>query len=145
MAMSCLALPVVGRPTRRARRSSASVDSGISEKSTLLSGVSLPLFPARFARADDANRFRAILQPPQCIYDQKHAAARRKSQTLPSLLRRGMFKIFPIERLGIAENRRRFLEWNTMLFVVLQGLASIPGEHIYVYTLITFDGLFPTS
>jgi len=130
MAMSCLALPVVGRPTRRARRSSASVDSGMSEKSILLSGVSLPFFAARFARADDANRFRAILQPPQCIYDYKNAAARRKAQALPSLLRRDMFKIFPIERLRIAENRCRFLEGNTVLFVVLQGLASVPGEHI---------------
>lgn len=50
-----------------------------------------------------------------------------------------MFKIFPIQRLGIAKNRRRFLEWNTMLFVVLQGLASVPREHINVYTLIALN------
>jgi len=33
MAMSCLACGDLGRPTRRARLSSASVDSGMSEKS----------------------------------------------------------------------------------------------------------------
>ena len=59
--MSCLALPVFGRPTRRARRNSASVDSGMSEKSMWLLGVCLALFATCFARADNANRFRAIL------------------------------------------------------------------------------------
>jgi hypothetical protein len=46
-----------GRPTRRARRSSSPVDSGISEKSILLSGIGFALFAARLARADDANGF----------------------------------------------------------------------------------------
>jgi hypothetical protein len=30
-----------------------------------------------------------------------------------------------------------------MLLIVLQGLAGIPGEHIYVYTLINVDS--PTA
>src|SRR5712671_3973961 len=50
---------------------------------------------------------------------------------------RDVFKILPIKRFGICENRCRFLEWNTVFIVVLQGLAGVPGEHIYVYTLIT--------
>src|SRR5712692_7312053 len=57
MAMSCLAFPEAGRPTLRARRSSASVDSGMSEKSSLLSGIGLAFFAGRLARADDANDF----------------------------------------------------------------------------------------
>jgi hypothetical protein len=65
--LSYFVLPVFGRPTRRALRNSESVDSGMSEKSMLLSGVCLPLFAARFARANDANRFRAIFQSPQCM------------------------------------------------------------------------------
>ena len=50
MAMSYLALPEAGRPTLRARRSSALVDSGMSEKSSLLSGIGLALFACRLAR-----------------------------------------------------------------------------------------------
>src|SRR5258707_10675630 len=134
--MSCLALPVFGRPTRRARRNSASVESGISEKSMRLLSVCLAFFTARFARADGANRFRAILSPPQCIYDQENPAARGKSQALPASFRCDVFEILPIESLRIAENGGCFFKWNSMLLIVLQGLADIPGEHIYVYTLI---------
>ncbi len=61
MAMSCLAFPEAGRPTLRARRSSASVDSGMSEKSSLLSGIGLAFFAGRLARADDANDFLGIV------------------------------------------------------------------------------------
>ena len=57
IAMSCLAWGDLGRPTRRARLSSASVDSGMSEKSIPASGIGLALFAARRARADDADRF----------------------------------------------------------------------------------------
>src|SRR6266849_3124208 len=57
MAMSCFAFPEAGRPTLRARRSSAAVDSGMSERSSLLSGIGLALFAGRLARADDANDF----------------------------------------------------------------------------------------
>jgi len=60
MAMSCFALPEAGRPTLRARRSSAVVDLGMSEKSSLLSGIGLAFFAGRLARADDADDFLAI-------------------------------------------------------------------------------------
>jgi len=39
MAINCFAMPLTGLPTRRARRSSSSVDSGISEKSICESGI----------------------------------------------------------------------------------------------------------
>src|SRR5262249_28559959 len=84
MAMSCLALPVFGRPTRRARFSSALVDSGMSEKSMRLSGICFPLLAARLASADDANRFRAILLPPQRVYDQGECDLRQRSQVASS-------------------------------------------------------------
>src|SRR5229473_8619219 len=61
MAMSCFAFPEAGRPTLRARRSSAAVDSGMSERSSLLSGIGLALFAGRLARADDANDFLGIV------------------------------------------------------------------------------------
>ncbi len=77
MAMSCLALPVRGRPTRRARRSSSPVDSGMSEKSILLSGIGFALFAARLARADDANGFFVIFQSPRCIDDEKDSSRGR--------------------------------------------------------------------
>jgi hypothetical protein len=63
----------------------------MSEKSIRLSGVCLALFAARFARADDANRFGAILQPPQYVYDQQNPADCRKSKPLPATLRREVF------------------------------------------------------
>ena len=67
IAISCLAFPVAGRPTLRARRSSASVDSGMSERLSVLSGIGLALFAGRLARADDANDFLGIFQPPGSV------------------------------------------------------------------------------
>ena len=69
MAISCFAFPVFGLPTRLAPRSSASVDSGISEKSIRLSGIGFAFFPARLPRTDDANCFRAIFQSPQRVHE----------------------------------------------------------------------------
>jgi hypothetical protein len=46
MAINCFAMPLAGLPTRRARRSSSSVDSGMSEKSICESGIGLALPPA---------------------------------------------------------------------------------------------------
>jgi hypothetical protein len=60
-------LPVFGRPTLRARRSSSSVDCGISEKSIWLSGIGLAFFPARVPRADDPDCLFVIFQPPYCV------------------------------------------------------------------------------
>src|SRR5229473_3418165 len=81
MAMSCLAFPEAGRPTLRARRSSASVDSGMSERSSLLSGIGLALFASRLARADDANDFLGIFYPPGRVNDDQDPAGDRSSQT----------------------------------------------------------------
>jgi hypothetical protein len=50
-----------------------------------------------------------------------------------------VFEILLIESLGIAENGGSFFKWDSMLLIVLQGLAGVPGEHIYVYTLINVD------
>src|SRR5216684_9087327 len=57
MAMSCFAFPEAGRPTLRPRRSSASVDSGMSERSSLLSGIGFALLAGCLARTDDADDF----------------------------------------------------------------------------------------
>jgi hypothetical protein len=51
---------VLGLPTRRARLSSASVDSGMSEKSIRLSGIGFSLFLARLPGADGTDRLDAI-------------------------------------------------------------------------------------
>jgi hypothetical protein len=63
MAMSCFAWLARGLPTRRARLSSASVDSGMSEKSIRVSGICFSLFLARLARADDTDCLDAISSP----------------------------------------------------------------------------------
>jgi hypothetical protein len=39
MAINCFAMPLTGLPTRRARRSSSAVDSGMSEKSICELGI----------------------------------------------------------------------------------------------------------
>src|SRR5271169_3495101 len=82
MAMSCLAFPEAGRPTLRAWRSSALVDSGMSEKSSLLSGIGLTLFAGRLAGADDVNAFLAIFHPPRRVTDDQNPANGRSSKTL---------------------------------------------------------------
>ena len=82
MAMSCLAFPETGRPTLRARRSSVLLDSGMSEKSSLLSGIGLTLFAGRLAGADDANDFLAIFHPPSRVTDNQNPASDRNSQRL---------------------------------------------------------------
>ncbi len=67
MAMSCLACPVLGRPTRRAPLSSLSVDRGMSEKSIRLSEIRLAFFAACLARADDADCFFGMTKFPDRI------------------------------------------------------------------------------
>ncbi len=86
MAMSCLAFPEAGRPTLRARRSSASVDSGMSERSSLLSGIGLAFFAGRLARADDANDFLSIVhlgrrvacKNAAFVVNSRHLASKRR-------------------------------------------------------------------
>src|SRR5207302_2553103 len=82
MAMSCFAFPETGRPTLRARRNSVSVDSGMSERSSLLSGIGLALFAGLVARADDANNVFVIFQRPSCVNDDQHPPRVRGFQTL---------------------------------------------------------------
>lgn len=47
-----------------------------------------------------------------------------------------MLQVLPIQALRVTENRRCLFKRDTVFFVVLQGLSEVPGEHIYVYTLI---------
>src|ERR1700692_467624 len=110
IAMSCLAFPVLGRPTRRARLSSLSVDSGRSEKSIRSSCVGFTFLRARTARGDDTKRFFAILQSPVGINQNDDAALSGDSQSLEPVLPVGVFQIFPLEGIGIGKNRGRFLE-----------------------------------
>src|SRR3981189_3726992 len=72
IAINCLALPVTGRPTRRARRNCSSVASGISERFNALSGICLALFAGCLARADDAYRFFFILEPPDRVNQREY-------------------------------------------------------------------------
>lgn len=110
MAMSCFAWPVRGLPTRRARFNSASVDSGMSEKSMQLSDICLPLLAAHLPGADDAYSFCVISQPPQGINNQENATPQGPSESLPAALRLPMLPIFPVQAIGVAENSRGILE-----------------------------------
>ncbi len=47
-----------------------------------------------------------------------------------------MLEVFPIQCLGIAENRGRLLEGNVVLGEIAGGFRRIPREHLCVYTLI---------
>lgn len=136
MAISCLACGDFGRPTRRARLSSSSVDSGISEKSSWLSGIGLAFFATCPARADDADRFFAIFHRPDRVDLKKHASCDGPIEPLRSGLYGGMLCILPTERLGIGEYRSRFFERDTVLSNIPDRLGGVPREHIYVYTLI---------
>lgn len=65
--ISCLALPVAGRPTRRACLSSSSVDSGISEKSISLFLIRFSFFANRDMCPDDADRFFTYLKQSEFL------------------------------------------------------------------------------
>src|SRR2546425_2115876 len=136
MAMSCLAWPVLGRPTRRARLSCSSVNSGISEKSIWLSGIGFPLFAARLPRADDANAFLAMFQPPERVDHRKHPPSGGDPEPLRATLGQRMFNVFPIQTFRIAEHRSCFFKSDAMLFVIADRLLRLPREHFIVYTLI---------
>src|SRR2546426_2444686 len=136
MAMSCFAFPEAGRPTLRARRSSASVDSGMSERSSLLSGIGLAFLAGRLARADDANDFLGMVHLSGRVNDDENPASDRRSQTLGANFSVGVLGIVPVQRLGVTENGGSFLERHAVLLQVAQGLPGVPREHIIVYTLI---------
>src|SRR6516162_2872085 len=115
IAISRLALPLFGRPTRRARLSSWSVDSGISEKSIRLSGICFALFSAPLARTDDANCFRATFQPPQRVNNQKNSALTGHPKPFPATLGVRVFKVFPIESIWVG---RCLFKRDAMLLMV---------------------------
>jgi len=134
MAMSCLALPEAGRPTLRARRNSAVVDSGMSERSSLLSGIGLAFFAGRLAGADDADDFLGIAYLPWRVNDDENPANDRSSKALGANFRVGMLGIVPVERLGVAENGGSFLERHAVLLQVAQGLPGVPRETlVYIH------------
>jgi hypothetical protein len=137
--MSCLALPVFGRPTRRARRNSASVDSGMSEynlcgywayawrplrlalHALMMQIVSVSFFNLR--NAYTIKRTRPPRENPRRFHRCSAATCSRSSQSRAS------------------ESPKTVAASSTGLHAsqVLQGLARVPGEHIYAYTLINID------
>jgi len=129
IAINCLAFPVLGRPTRRARFNSSFVDSGRSEKSICLFCIGFPFFRARAARSDDAKRFFAILQSPVRINQNDNAALCGHSESLEPVLVVGVLQVFPLEAFRIGKNCGRFLERNVMLFQVPGCFSSVPNEH----------------
>ena len=74
MAISCLAMPLAGRPTRRMRCNSASVASGMSEKSICESGIGLTFFSTRLPCADDPDGFFFTVSPSYRIHHEKDSA-----------------------------------------------------------------------
>ncbi len=86
MAISCFAIPLDGLPTRRARRSSSAVDSGISEKSICESGIGFAFPPARRPRADDPECFFFMSHPPYGIHHEQESITYRLTKSLESTL-----------------------------------------------------------
>ena len=134
MAISCFAFPDFGRPTRRARFDSSSVDCGRSEKSMRLSRIGFALFRARPARGNDSEYFFAIFCSPIGINQNEYPVPGGNAQTLEPILVVRVFQVLPLEGIGIGEDSSRFLERNAMLRQIPGGFPRIPGEHIYVYT-----------
>src|ERR1700686_3467284 len=139
MAISRFAFPDFGRPTRRARLSSSPVDSGISEKSIRSLCIGFALFRACAARGDDTKFFSAILHSPLGIDQDEYPAQTGNTQSLETALLVGVFQVFPLEGVGIGKNGGRFLERDAMLSYIPGSFSSIPGEHIYVYTIISLS------
>ena len=134
--MSCFAIPLDGRPTRRARWSSSSVDSGISEKSICESGIGLTFPPARRPRADDPEFFFFMIHPPYRVHDEQQPLAHRKAKSLELLFLVRMGHIVPIEPVGITENSGRLFEWDAVFLEIGNGLRNVPRKHETVYTVI---------
>ena len=49
----------------------------------------------------------------------------------------GVFQVFPLEGIRIGKNGGRFLERDAVLPKIPGGFSGIPGEYIYVYTIIS--------
>lgn len=86
MAISCFAIPLDGLPTRRARRSSPVLDSGISEKSICESGIGLAFPPTRRPRTDDSECFFLMSHPPYGIHNEHNPFAHRLPESFESTL-----------------------------------------------------------
>ena len=134
--MSCFAMPLDGRPTRRAARSSSSVDSGMSEKSICESGIGLTFPPARRPRADDSEFFFFMIHPPYRIHDEQQPLAHREAKPLEPLFLMRMGDIVPVEPVGIAEHSGRLFEWDAVFLKVGNRLRDVPRKHATVYTVI---------
>ena len=153
MAINCFATPLAGLPTLRARLSSSSVDSGISEKSICESGIGLTLPPARRPRTDDPEFFFFMFRPPYRIHDEQQPLTRRSTESFEPLFLVRMCDVLPVETVGVAEDCGRFLKRDAMLLEVGNGLGDVPHKHICVYTLMCPsvarnegpDGLFGLS
>lgn len=136
MAISCFAIPLDGRPTRRARRSSSGVESGISEKSICASGIGLAFPPTRRPRADDSERFFFIFYPSYGIHHEHQSFAHRLTKSFESVLLVGVCKVVPVKPVDIAKDRCRFFKRHAMLFKIGDRLHKVPSKHQTVYTVI---------
>jgi len=70
---------------RRARFSSSSVNSGMSEKSICLSGICAPFLAAGLARADNPDDFLVIFRSPNGVNNQQLRAYDRLTEPQKSL------------------------------------------------------------
>ena len=95
------------------------------------------LFRARTARGDDTKCFFAIFHSPIGINQDEYPTLTGNPQSLESILRVGVFQVFPLEGIRISKNGGRFLERDAVLPKVPGGFSGIPGEYIYVYTIIS--------
>jgi hypothetical protein len=48
----------------------------------------------------------------------------------------GVLKVLPFQAIGISENGRCFVKRYSVFSNIPGGFLRIPGEHIYVYTII---------
>jgi hypothetical protein len=71
------------------------------------------------------------------INQDEDSAPAGNSQSLETPLLVGVFQVFPLEGIGVGKNGGRFLERDAVLSQIPGGFSSIPGEHIYVYTIIS--------
>ena len=136
MAINCFAMPLAGLPTLRIRLNCASVASGMSEKSICESGICLTFLPARLSCADDPNRFFFMFPPPYRIHHEENSPCHRLSDALATGFVRRVFRIVPVQPIGISKDSRRLLKRDAMLFKVGNRLRDVPCEHVRVYTLM---------
>ena len=130
--MSCRAwAPIGGRPTRRIARSCSSDASGRSEKSIARrTAVGRSFFAARPPRADDADRFAIVCLPLRIGHDQDAVKHRASDLEKPSFFC-GVPDVRAIERDGISEYRRGFIECDAMLDEICRSLLPVPLEHLF--------------